>query len=99
MNYPSPTNITNIADLARYSNTVSGNIFWDLIIASVFMIYMITASRTGDLRQSALTASVICVILSTFLLVGGISTQSIAPTLVYLVIAIITAVLPSSNST
>lgn len=92
MPYPAP-NATNLVELFSYANTVTGGVFWNLILMGIFVVVYIALSSVKQSRTSNnfAGASFLTAVVALFMFVLGFIL--VLPLLISIVLAIASFIL------
>ena len=94
--YSYPTNITNLAGLALWANSVTGSLFWPLILLGLFAIMFFSLKNYPMERSFATSSFVTAIIGIMFYLIGLVSAYIVVGIMVVTAISVI--VLRNSNN-
>jgi len=82
MTYPLPSNVTKIVDLAVWTNSVTNNMFWPLILLGLFVILFFSFKGFQTERAFATSAFVTMIIGIMFGIMGLVSSYVVIFTMI-----------------
>jgi len=81
-----PANASNLVELFGYPNTVTGGVFWQLILLAIFIVTYLSLSSKAKSQQSFAASGFLTGIVGSFMFVLG--WIQVLPLLISLVVAI-----------
>ena len=75
--YPLPVNFVNPADAFIYANTVTGGMFWTLILISLYVVVYLALSAVSSTMKTFSAMGIFGAVIATLLYASGLIPQSV----------------------
>ena len=96
MPYTYPTNITGLSDLAVWTNSITGGLFWPLILLGLFVILLISFKQYPGERAFAASSFITMLVAIMMAIIGIVSPYVCVGTIILAGIGLVA--LRSSNN-